>query len=251
MRIYKAVFITAMGIAVIIFGVYVWCWKQPDSAKRGENLATDEAVRIVQKGIAENRIKIISSNSISVSAFDSIWNNINPEVVLVEGRLGFFLPGLMDPVKKFGIEGRARELALEKKLMLFSYRLDDDKIASSLMQKYTQEQVAFTMVLHSYYSGIKSGVNISPENAVRECINKSRCSGIDAKFRSAREIDIIWARDFGNSKDWRYAEGLTGYAGEIALEIKTLKKKHIENLVASHLAAGKRVLIVDNEGIMD
>ncbi len=251
MHIYKAVFFTAMGIAVIIFGVYLWSWKQPENAAAYGNLTSEEAAGIIKKGRSDNKLAIIDSNLNSVQAFDSAWNKLNPDLVLVEGSLGFFLPGVMDPVKKFGIEGRARELALKRNLMLYSYRLDDKTITSELMKKYSKEQVALTMLLDSYYSGMAADKNISPENIIRECIHKSRCGGFDAGFKSAREIDIIWVRDFGNSADWRYAERLTGYAGTIAAEIKLMKKKHLQLLIASFLSSGKKVLAVDNLGIFN
>lgn len=251
MQIFKAVFIPAIGAVIIILGVYFWSWKQPESIIPPEIQSGENPGRKIEIALSENRLAIINSDREQSSEVDNAWGRIKPEVVLVEGKLGFFLPGLMNPVEKFGTEGRARELALENNLPLYSHNLPDNRLSEILLKKFSHAQIELTMVLCSYYTGVKEKKNVSPDNLIRECISSSRCAGIDGGFRSAREIDIAWSRDFGNVKNWRIQGELPGYAGEIASEIKMHKRKHFENLILHFLEQGKKVIAVAERGLLE
>lgn len=49
-----------------------------------------------------------------------IWNSFKPDVALVEGRLGFLMSGLQDPVEVHGEGGKTYELARKDKIEIYT-----------------------------------------------------------------------------------------------------------------------------------
>lgn len=253
MQIFKAVFMPAIGISIILFAVYVWAWKQPKCFTEVEetDIASDSRAELDLTGANNKLVFFESSGNINpehynVKQLEDKWETEKPDLLLVEGKTGFFLPGLMDPVKKFGLTGKAQELALKNKIDIYSYNLPGEKIVEKLLPKYSPQQIALSFVLSSYFRSLKCSKNISRENVLRDCIYNNRYAALNTNIYSARDIDRMWQRDFPNSKSWRDSNYLPGYTGEIEMEVSRIKQRHYYNLINYFLKQNKKMFVVGN-----
>ncbi|RYD94954.1 MAG: hypothetical protein EOP50_08745, partial [Sphingobacteriales bacterium] len=70
------------------------------------------------------------------------WKELKPTVALVEGRLGFLLPGVMDPVKTLGEGGAVVALAKDDDIPFYNWDLSKEELAGGLRQRFTPQQIA-------------------------------------------------------------------------------------------------------------
>lgn len=251
MQIFKAVFLPAIGISILLFAVYIWAWKQPKCYTGVEESGSDTGLEL---GLANGNNKLVffeapdnlSSEHYRVKQLEDKWETEKPDLLLVEGKTGFFLPGLMDPVKKFGLTGKAQELALKNKIDVYSYNLPNEKIVEKLLPKYSPQQIALSFVLSSYFRSLKCSKNISRENVLRDCLYDNRYTVLNTNIYSAQDVDRMWQRDFPNSKSWRDSNYLPGYTGEIEMEVGRIKQRHYYNLINHFLKQNRKVFVVGN-----
>jgi len=239
-HIIKAVILPALGILVVILGIHFWCWKQPPFVLNAEEVSGEKDLR------GGGVVTVNSNRADAVSLISETWKTFKPEVLLIKRKVGFFLPGLMDPVKKFGPAGKARELAEQCNVPVYSYTLPDEKIFEVVSKKFSRGDIEFAMVLSSYYENVKESSGSVRESLIRDCINNSRCAGFNSMIKSPRDIDDIWNKRFNTKSNWRDTNALPGIAGEIEKEIITVKQKHFINVVAHFVKQNKRVFIVDS-----
>lgn len=249
MQIFKVIFLSAIGILILIIGIYLLAWKPAKCYTDVEDTILAEGYSGAEE--KDNLIILCSNNPAApndndIKQLEEKWNKLKPEVVLIEGKEGFLIPGIMDPVEKFGISGKAHELALKNNVEIFSYSLPDDKIVQKLRSKYSSEQIALAVVLNSYIHGSDCAKSISRDNILRACIYNQRRLNLDSKINSVQDIDRIWERDFPGAKNWRTAGQLSGYAGEIADELEKIKHKHYLNLINHFLKQNKKIFVVGN-----
>jgi hypothetical protein len=250
-QIFKAIGLPVIGISIIIFTVYIWAWRQPKCVTEVEdadtvgNLQTDfNLINSNSKLVFFDVSGSINSGDYSIKQLEEKWQGGQPDLLLVDGKTGFFLPGLMDPVKKFGLTGKALELALKNKVAVYSYNLPDEKIVEELLKKYPPRQIALSFVLSSYFRNSKCSKNISRENVLRDCIYNNRYTVQSTALNSAKDIDRIWERDFPNSKSWRDSNYLPGYTGAIEMEISKIKQRHYYNLISHFLKQNRKIFVV-------
>lgn len=243
MKIFKAVFLPALGISIVILTVHLWSWKQPDCLLNVEE--TGETGDVSGKSnLTIINTGLIKPDDDAITGLNKKWNELNPDILLIKRKVGFYLPGIMDPVKKFGLAGIARELAHKNNATVYTYSLPDEKIIEKLTGKYSHEQIELTMILSAYYENLREATNSSRECVIRECINNSRCTGLKSKIRAVRDIDLAWQNDFGNRHNWRDTNELPGYAGEIEKEINEIKKKHYINIINHFIRQNKKVFVI-------
>lgn len=92
-----------------------------------------------------------------IRSMEAAWRHFQPTVALVEGRLGFLLPHLMDPVKELGEGGKVKELAEEDGIPLYNWDLSKEELARGLEKKFPPEQIALYLVLNPYFSNVRFG----------------------------------------------------------------------------------------------
>ena len=257
MQIFKVIFLSVIGMFIIVVTAYLVSWKRPEYFLNVEentnpnnfvntSIQSDPYYRERDNLIVFNSADTRNPEDLPVKQLEEKWNSLKPDIVLIEGTLGFFIPGLMNPVKKFGISGMAYQLAAENNIKVYTYALPVEKIIEKLLKKFPPEQIAVSLALHSYNENAKYVKSNSNDEFIREYISKLRYSDIYVNVKSARDIDRIWERDFSKMKSWRSMETLPGYIGDIAREINTIKKKHLLCLIDHFTGLNKKVLVVNN-----
>ena len=174
------------------------------------------------------------------------WKAFKPTVLLVEGRLGFLVPGLMNPVKKYGENGKAYELAKKDDVKTFSWELEKEDLMKQLIEKFSAERVALKEILNPYFSNLRFGKPDNPEKYVSQSLNRAKYVGMENTFKTIEDVDRIWKRDFPTI-DWRNEsdeDGLPGYLQQIADATQWLRNIKLVCMIKELTEKGEKVYVV-------
>ena len=175
------------------------------------------------------------------------WREFKPTVALLEGRLGFLFPGLMDPVEQYGEMGWTNALAKADDVTTYSWELPWDEAATRLAEVHPPERVALYFVLRPYFSSLRFGRPASPEAQVEEYLHRASIPALAGTVESVADIDRLWRRDFPGERDWRDVSDqgpLVGYLNDIAADSEDLRNRHLVQVIHTLLARGERVFVV-------
>lgn len=174
------------------------------------------------------------------------WREFQPSAALIEGRLGFLSPRLMDPVERFGESGKVAALAKTAGLPLYSWELSKADETSALKETHPEEQVAVFIILRPYL-GRQDRHELNAEKIVSDLINeRGRREGIKGAINSVEELDRVWSRDFPDSKNWReltFGPTLPGYMGELFERANIVRDHHMLDIVNALTTDGERVFV--------
>jgi hypothetical protein len=190
-----------------------------------------------------------------IADIEKKWDSFDPNVCLVEGRLGFLIPGLMDPVEKYGEMGFVYKLARRDGVEDFTWEQLLDNEITSVLRKYKPEQVAMFYILRPYFSNIRFGKPANPDEYVKGFIEKrTQHPALQNTIKTVGDIDAIWNREFrGNDKkgnpikDWRETSdeyGLPLWLGDISAESNFVRNEYLACLIVTLVKQGKRVFVV-------
>jgi len=180
-------------------------------------------------------------------AIEIAFNTFQPTVVLVEGRLGFLVPNLMNPVKHYGEMGKVAELAKKSGLPVYSWDAPINEQLDALKDKFEPEQLALKEILNPYFGNLRFGKPDSPEKYVEQYLFRAGWLGVQDKINSIEDVDRIWKRDFSNVNDWRDISdqwGLPGYLSEIADYSNYNRNQHLVCAIHLLLNQGERVFVI-------
>lgn len=176
------------------------------------------------------------------------WEAFRPTTALVEGRLGFLFPYLMNPVKEYGEMGAAAALARSDGVPLYSWEPRREWEIATMLDSFPAERVALFYVLRPYFSGIRFGRPPDPDAFVEEFRRKrTRYPGLEGALPSVAAIDSLWARDFPALPDWRETSdehGLPGYLRDLSAHSNALRDEHLAHVLIELVRRGERVFAV-------
>lgn len=179
---------------------------------------------------------------------DREWKAFGPTVTLVEGRLGFLVPGLMDPVKFYGEMGAAAALARAGGIRIYSWEPRRETEVARMLDSFPPPRLALFYVLRPYFSQLRFGRPADPEGFVEEYRRiRTGYPGLEGTLPSIGAIDSLWARDFAGLPDWRDTSdeyGLPGYLGDIAARSNAIRDEHLAAVIVDLVRRGERVLAV-------
>lgn len=140
------------------------------------------------------------------SQFDTIrnlWNQTNPTVALVEGRLGFLFTWFQNPIEKYGEGGLVSELAKKDGINLYTWEPTRNDEIEILLKQFSVEKIAMFYSFRPYFSNMRHGKPKNPEKKLEEYL-KSRTDydHIRDVFQSWEELDSVWQKDFPDI-EWR------------------------------------------------
>ena len=189
-----------------------------------------------------------SPNDPQVADIQERWNDFQPTVALVEGRLGFFVQGFQNPVEEYGETGWAFWLARKDNVPAYTWEAPREREIQYALEEYPKEQVALFYILRPYFSNFRFGKPDDPDAVAAGYIReRSDYPGIENTISSVDEIDIIWQRDFPDEADWRNTSdqfGLPGYLGEIANRSGEARDEHFVRVLIDLVQKGERVFAI-------
>lgn len=183
-----------------------------------------------------------------IDSIENAWNDFKPEVLLVEGRLGFLLGGLQDPVENYGEGGKAVSLAKRDDVKFYTWEPKKQQEVKMMLQRFPAKQVAAFYSLRPYLSNFRHGKPQDPDASLQSYIDsRTDYDGIRGEITSVTEIDSIWATDFPEEKDWRDSTDEygwpKGYLADMAAYSNELRNIHMVNAILELVGEGKKVFI--------
>ncbi len=176
------------------------------------------------------------------------WNEFDPSIALVEGRLGFLAEGFMDPVEELGEGGLVNKLARDNDIPSYSWELPREQEVALMLENFPKERVALFYILRPYVSSLRFGKPDDPDAFVEEYRReRTKIPGLEGTFNSVEDIDLVWQRDFPGLPDWRDTSdqfGWPGYLGEVADGTNTIRDEHLAKLIIFLVEKGERVFVV-------
>lgn len=258
-----------LTIVVILILLIAWgyfnIWRSPkfilekNTCEKFEDVLTMEQYDQLAEShkrpfiITEKNVLIFGSehikdpNNQQNEAIELAFKAFQPTVVLVEGRLGFLIPYLMNPVKHFGEMGKAAELAKKSGLPIYSWDAPIHEQLDALQGKFEPEQLALKEILNPYFSNLRFGKPDSPEKYVKQSLFRAKWLGVQDKINSIEDVDRIWKRDFSTEKDWREISdqwGLPGYLSEIADYSNYIRNQHLVCAINLLRNQGERIFVI-------
>lgn len=181
-----------------------------------------------------------------IAMMEQRWKAFKPTVALVEGRLGFLLPGLMDPVENLGEGGKVKALAQENDIPLYNWDLSKESLAKQQEARFSKEQIALSQILNPYFSQLRFGKPASPEDFISPYLKRAANVGLQDSIKTTQDIDRIWKKYFP-AKDWRTVSdeyGLPGYLGEMMAVGNDLRNQQLVAAIKELTAKGERVFVI-------
>ena len=250
-------------IIVILMGtVYLVAWKSP-AYYPADDCDVNTIIPFSQYGsiadhprplILENKNFVIFGASHTrdpkdpqIDEIEFKWKQLNPSVALVEGRLDFLLPGLMDPVKNLGEGGKVKALASKSGIPLYNWDLSKEELATKLKAKFSAEEIALAQILFPYFGAMRFGKPSSPEKYIQEYLHRAKYVGLEEKFKTAADVDREWKSEFPSGPDWRTVSdehALPGYLENYLAAINDLRNHKLTCTIRQLLSKGERVFVV-------
>ncbi|GAA4338688.1 hypothetical protein [Flaviaesturariibacter amylovorans] len=177
---------------------------------------------------------------------DARWKALRPTVALVEGRLGFLLPGIMDPVRNLGEGGHVKALASADGIPVYNWDLDKETLAQGLSKRFPPAQVALAQVLNPYFGQLRFGKPSDPAAFLAPFFERARYVGMQDSLKTIADIDRLWQRYFSGT-DWRNVSdehALPGYLAEMMAAGNDLRNQQLVAAVKELTAKGERVFVL-------
>lgn len=249
-------------IALLLVIVFVISWKSPPyyAVTTGYN-TLDSIVPFAQYNGEHPRPYIISRpqfvifgashtrdpKQAEIKGIEAEWNKLKPTIVLVEGRLGFLFPGLMDPVKTLGEGGKLMQLSKDAGVKIYNWDLSKEELAAKLKDKFTSEQIALAQILNPYFGQLRFGKPASPEQFVKEYLKRAAYVNEQQNFKTVNDVDSVWKKYFPTGNDWRDTSDeteLPGYLSAMMIYNNDVRNQQLVAVVKELVAKGERPFLL-------
>jgi hypothetical protein len=176
------------------------------------------------------------------------WADFRPSVAIVEGRLGFLIEGLADPVREYGESGFIFSLSRRQGVQVYTWEPPIETELKQVLESHPQKKVALFYILRPYFSNLRHGRPANPDAVVEKYRRKrTNWPGLQNTFGSLADIDALWRQDFPDHKDWRDTSdqyGLPGYLNEIWKTSNAARDQHFARVIIDLVQRNERVFAV-------
>jgi len=183
-----------------------------------------------------------------IKQIEKSWNQLKPTVALVEGRLGFLFPGLMDPVKTLGEGGQVKWLAQRDGIKVYNWDLSKEALAIQLEQEhFTKDQIALQQILNPYFSNLRFGKPASPEDFIKTYLKRAAYVNLQDSIREVSDVDRYWEKYFPSGPNWRDVSdenALPGFLAPMMAFTNDLRNKQLVAAAKELTKKGERVFVV-------
>ena len=249
------------GIIVVTLGIiFLMAWKSPQYYTLQQNHQPYAYTPFKNYNGEHPRPLIVEGNQVlvfgaehtrnpkhqEIALIEEKWNAFKPTVALVEGRLGFLLPGVMDPVENLGEGGKVKELAHRDDVPLYNWDLSKEELARQMQAIFSREQIAIAQILNPYFGQLRHGKPSSPESFIQEYLKRAAYVGLQDSIQTTQDVDRIWKKYFP-AKDWRDVSDeypLPGYLGDMMTITNDLRNQQLVAAIRELTTKGERVFVI-------
>jgi len=248
-----------VGIALLLCGtIFVLAWKSPRYYTVKSSVEGGPFIPFSQYNGNHPRPFVVEKGGVlifgaehtrnpkdpQIRSIEAAWRHFRPTVALVEGRLGFLLPRLMDPVETLGEGGKVKELAEKDGVPIYNWDLSKEELARGLEQKFTPKQIALYQVLLPYFGNMRFGKPAEPAAYLQ--LDRAAFVGLQDSIQSEADVDRVWKQHF-TTLDWRDVSDerpLPGFLAEIMAATNDLRNQQLIAAVQELTAKGEKVFVV-------
>lgn len=187
-------------------------------------------------------------NDAQIALLNATWQSFNPDVAMVEGRLGFLFSGMQDPVAQYGEGGAAVALAKKDGVPFYTWEPKKEDEVKIVLSEFNPKQAAAFYALRPYLSNLRFGKPADPDAKLQEYIDsRTDVDGLRGAITSVAQIDSLWKKDYPKAKDWRDSSDEygwpEGYLGAIFSKSNQLRDIHLCSAVSELVRDGRKVLV--------
>ena len=174
------------------------------------------------------------------------WASFNPTVAFCEGRSRHFRFASRPATGTLSESDLVRILANQNGVKLFTLEPRYEDEVAGLLEEFDPKRIAAYMTLRVFTSEA-SGSTANKENiAVSLMKKRTDVAGLQGTFSSIQEFDSYWAKEFGDSPDWRTIQDVDSIpqlrkVGDVSREIRG---QHMVSSISELVSQGERVFAV-------
>lgn len=263
----KRILITLLAMLVALIGyVAIAAWRSPPvfeiespsvefplmSWDDYQNVARSVTPPVIdQRAIGDGAVLIFGAEHRSdpdhpqFVALDAAYAAFDPDVVLVEGRMGFFLGSVMDPIRMFGESGAMAAKAKRDGRALYTWEMCRTCEPEQLAERFSDRQVALFLLLRPY-SGSDDTTRAAGQERISQIIADRRSRpGIEDVIGSLDDFEAAWEAEFQGQADWHTLGGIYGAPGflhDMFEYANDIRDQNLLNIIRELTDDGQRVM---------
>ncbi|NUY80943.1 hypothetical protein HUK80_08565 [Flavobacterium sp. MAH-1] len=187
-------------------------------------------------------------NDAQIRLVNEKWQALDPDVALVEGRLGFLFSGLQNPVTEYGEGGQTVSLAKQNGIPFYTWEPKKEDEVKIILEKFPAKQVAAFYSLRPYLSNFRFGKPSDPDASLQQCIDsRTDVNGLRGAITKVSQVDSLWKKDYPKLKDWRDTSDEygwpDGYLSDIFSMSNQVRDIHLCSAISELVKDGKKVFV--------
>jgi len=186
-----------------------------------------------------------------VAMMDSAWEIFKPTSAMLEGRLGYLITWLHNPIKTKGESGFTAKKAKRKGIPLYTWESDKQYEVNAFIEKgYHPKLVATFFCLRPYINNWGSMSKEDQDKELKSIIESrtKKYNALNGSIHSIAEIDSIWKAENPSIASWRnYKHPQNGWPSgkfEAIAELSSyVRDEHLCKSIIDQVKKGKRVFV--------
>ncbi len=186
-----------------------------------------------------------------VAKMDSIWKLFDPTTAMLEGRLGYLITWLHNPIEKKGESGFTAKKAKKKGIELYTWEPGRENEITELIKKgYHPKLVAAFFSLGIHNNNWKNFSAQDQDKEMMSAIEKrtKKYAALKGLITSVHEIDSIWKAETIGIPSWRSYKHPrngwpTGKLEDISELTSSIRDEHLCKSIIDQVKKGKRVFV--------
>jgi len=176
------------------------------------------------------------------------WAEFEPTLALVEGRLGFLLPGVMDPVAQYGESGAVAALARRSGVPHYTWEPETSAEIAGVVEAVGPDIASAYFITRPLLGQRRFGPHEDADSMAEALIaERGRWPGLDGRIATIEDLDRIWTGAVQADQDWREVDDQWGWPGRIAEAAAAaghVRDDHLLRLILDAVSRGERVFAV-------
>lgn len=188
------------------------------------------------------------SEASSMDTVRMLWQGTDPDVALVEGKMGFLCSWVQNPISTYGESGLTASLAKNSGTSLYTWEPSKKDEVTLLLKKFPADQLAVFYTLRPYLAKVRNGEIIQPNTQILEYINsRTDVDGLRDVIKGPEDIDAIWNQAYPQL-DWRtYVDSQNMYPPGFMFDVfnasNHARDEHMIQIILSCLEEKKNVFV--------